>query len=611
MFADISGFTAWSSAREPSQVFELLESVFGAFDNLAKKRNVFKVETIGDTYVAVCGLPKPRDDHAVVMAKFAVECMKTLLHLTRSLEVTLGPDTADLSLRIGLHSGPVTGGVLRGERARFQLFGETAAISSQMESTGSSGRIQVTRETAALLSLAGKGHWCRKRDGLVQTKGKGQLQTFWLLTKVQSDNQPNHVFDFDSTETPFAFASLESGKRMRLIEWNVAILSKTLKQIVARRRAEGRDGKAELLTRDGEHRAAGRTVLEEVSETITLPKFDAATAKEMRGDSSTIELGDKVVAQLRGYVEKIADMYRDNPFHNFEHASHVAMSVSKLLARIVAPVGMDYDYSRRSSLAESSLHDHTYGITSDPLTQFACILSAVLHDVDHPGVPNSQLIQEAPDLATKYKNQSVAEQRSVDLGWELFMGDEYSDLRTTICATQEERTRFRQLVVNSVMATDIVDGDLKALRNSRWEKAFSNVSLDENERVTINRKATIVIEHLIQASDVSHTMQHWVIYRKWNQRFFAECYQAFLDGRATGNPADNWYQGELGFFDFYIIPLANKLRECGVFGVSSDEYLNYAMKNREEWEARGKDIVKQMVAQVDEKHHPKAKNNGK
>ena len=61
-----------------------------------------------------------------------------------------------------------------------------------------------------------------------------------------------------------------------------------------------------------------------------------------------------------------------------------------------------------------------------------------------------------------------------------------------------------------------------------------------------------------------------------------ECYAAYKSGRAEVDPSVNWYEGELGFFDFYIIPLAKKLKECGVFGVSSGEYLDYAMKNRNE-----------------------------
>ncbi|KAL7559667.1 hypothetical protein ACA910_002379 [Epithemia clementina (nom. ined.)] len=84
----------------------------------------------------------------------------------------------------------------------------------------------------------------------------------------------------------------------------------------------------------------------------------------------------------------------------------------------------------------------------------------------------------------------------------------------------------------------------------------------------------------------------------WNERFFMECYQAFKAGRAGEDPSKNWYKGEIGFFDYYIIPLAKKLKECGVFGVSSDEYLNYAMKNRKEWEERGLEIVAELLEKV-------------
>lgn len=86
---------------------------------------MYKVETIGDMYVAVCGLPDPRKDHAVVMAKFATECLTRMYNILSKLEGHLGPGTGDLSMRFGLHSGPVTAGVLRGQKSRFQLFGDT------------------------------------------------------------------------------------------------------------------------------------------------------------------------------------------------------------------------------------------------------------------------------------------------------------------------------------------------------------------------------------------------------------------------------------------------------------------------------------------------------
>ena len=125
IFADLVGFTAWSSTREPTQVFTLLENIYHSFDEIAKRRRIFKVETVGDCYVAVSGLPEPRKDHAVAMARFSRDILHKFREMVKAMVVELGPDTEDLCLRVGLHSGPVTAGVLRGERARFQLFGDT------------------------------------------------------------------------------------------------------------------------------------------------------------------------------------------------------------------------------------------------------------------------------------------------------------------------------------------------------------------------------------------------------------------------------------------------------------------------------------------------------
>eukprot|EP00980_Cylindrotheca_fusiformis_P017886 scaffold5679_cov58-Cylindrotheca_fusiformis.AAC.4 len=91
-------------------------------------------------------------------------------------------------------------------------------------------------------------------------------------------------------------------------------------------------------------------------------------------------------------------------------------------------------------------------------------------------------------------------------------------------------------------------------------------------------------------------MQHWHIYKDWNERFFLECYRAYKEGRAGSDPSENWYKGEIGFFDFYVIPLAKKLESCGVFGVSSDECLNYAKANRDEWVREGQAMVQQYLA---------------
>ena len=272
-------------------------------------------------------------------------------------------------------------------------------------------------------------------------------------------------------------------------------------------------------------------------------------------------------------------------------------SVSKLLSRIVAPDDILRHDDGTKDVA-SSLHDHTYGITSDPLTQFAVVLSGLIHDVDHSGVSNFQLIKEGHKQAKLFKGKSVAEQNSIVLAWEKLMSPRFKDLRECIYQDTADLERFRQLITNTVLATDIFDKELTGKRKARWEAAFNKEkSGDENNgEEEVNRKATIVIEHLIQASDVAHTMQHWHIYQKWNERLFAEMTAAYKAGRMGNNPADGWYQGELGFFDNYVIPLAKKLKDCGVFGVSSDEYLNYALENRREWASKGEEAVARMIA---------------
>ncbi|CAB9514914.1 Receptor-type guanylate cyclase gcy [Seminavis robusta] len=639
LFADIVGFTAWSSVREPSQVFVLLETLYASFDSIAKRRRIFKVETIGDCYVAVSGLPEPRKDHASAMCRFARDIQIVMQTLCKDLENTLGPDTGDLGLRVGLHSGPVTAGVLRGDKSRFQLFGDTVNTAARMESTGMRDRIHMSFETAEQLRAGGKENWTKQRDDKIVAKGKGEMETFWLVAPrkqsatsdsstdqapVEMATESHHVAsmsdesDDDNGVSKAVDKSLKEQKPLppklqRLVRWNADVLNRLLKQIVARRNAKTQQGLKALLhsassAATDESSIAGGTVIDEVKEVIALPKFDAKAARNQQ-DPRTIQLDKEVTDQLHNYVTVIASLYRSEvPFHNFEHASHVTMSVVKMISRVVAPEEVLSAEQDDEGAMQKNLHDHTYGITSDPLTQFAVVLSALVHDVDHTGVPNTTLIKEGSRLAKVYKNKSIAEQNSVDIALDLLMDESFNELRATIYSSENEKKRFRQLVVNTVMATDIVDKDLKELRNARWDKAFQHKVLYDAAAIQedVNRKATIVIEHLIQASDVAHTMQHWHIYRKWNENFFFENLHAYRSGRAGRDPAEFWYKGEMGFFDFYIIPLAKKLKECGVFGVSCDEYLNYALANRKEWESRGEDEVAEMLEKYNNLFPPEA-----
>lgn len=127
-------------------------------------------------------------------------------------------------------------------------------------------------------------------------------------------------------------------------------------------------------------------------------------------------------------------------------------------------------------------------------------------------MPNGQLIKEKHVLASVY-GRSIAELNSFDLAWNLLMEPEHEVLRRAIYSTEEEFRHFRQLMVNIILATDIMDKDLGSLRKARWNKAFAKGNNSETVPSTpnpsgdedLNRKATIVLEHLVQASDVAHT----------------------------------------------------------------------------------------------------------
>jgi hypothetical protein len=123
--------------------------------------------------------------------------------------------------------------------------------------------------------------------------------------------------------------------------------------------------------------AEGSTCLDEVKETIPLKQYNSHGDDEEM-EFRSLQVDDKIVTQLRELVSMIALMYNRNPFHNFEHACHVTMSVNRLLKRVVVTEG-NIDDSSQFTNDDEHRSKYTYGITSDPLALLAIEFSALIH----------------------------------------------------------------------------------------------------------------------------------------------------------------------------------------------------------------------------------------
>ncbi|EDW15025.2 uncharacterized protein Dmoj_GI23007 [Drosophila mojavensis] len=175
-FSDIVGFTTIAAHCSPVQVVDLLNDLYTIFDATINAYNVYKVETIGDAYMVVSGLPVKIPDHAEQIATMALD----LLHQSGRFNVKHLPGVP-LQLRIGLHTGPCCAGVVGLTMPRYCLFGDTVNTASRMESTGSSWRIHMSQETRDRLEA--RGGYSIEPRGLIDIKGKGMMNTFWLLGK--------------------------------------------------------------------------------------------------------------------------------------------------------------------------------------------------------------------------------------------------------------------------------------------------------------------------------------------------------------------------------------------------------------------------------------------
>jgi class 3 adenylate cyclase len=168
LFADIVGFTRLSERLTPQQLVERLNELFSAFDDLLDRLRLEKIKTIGDAYMVVGGLNGGRD-HAIALAELALDMLA-------SIEELRAKHGEDFSVRIGIHSGPVVGGVIGKKKFIYDVWGDTVNVASRMESTGVPGAVQISHETYLRI----RSMYVFEDRGEVEVKGKGIMRT-WLI----------------------------------------------------------------------------------------------------------------------------------------------------------------------------------------------------------------------------------------------------------------------------------------------------------------------------------------------------------------------------------------------------------------------------------------------
>lgn len=249
-----------------------------------------------------------------------------------------------------------------------------------------------------------------------------------------------------------------------------------------------------------------RTIIADEARRTADPQLE----KEMHSLDWPRVLTDKVVFLLRSYIIQILKLYRSVLYHNCAHAHHVFLSANKLLDMMlcehqwqsVKEKGNNNSQSNFGILEEKQsdlegeedsdtmyieniqkiymmepepkLIRPTYGIKSDPLLHFGFLFSALVHDVDHKGVSNRQLVLESDELAILYNDQSVAEQRSLAVAFTYLMKEEFMELRDILFGDREGLLRFRSNVIDLVLCTDISSPERVQIVKSKFKEVFGD-----------------------------------------------------------------------------------------------------------------------------------------
>ncbi|ETN68948.1 adenylate/guanylate cyclase catalytic domain protein [Necator americanus] len=178
-FSDVVKFTQLAARCSAFQVVSLLNDLYGGFDSIIEELCVYKVESIGDGYLCVSGLPT-RNGYTHI--KEIADLSLSFMDFADKFRFSPLPRER-VQLRIGMNTGPCVAGVVGLSMPRYCLFGDTVNTASRMESNGKAGHIHLSKEARDLLNGKYPEDYETQSRGEVIIKGKGVMETFWLIGK--------------------------------------------------------------------------------------------------------------------------------------------------------------------------------------------------------------------------------------------------------------------------------------------------------------------------------------------------------------------------------------------------------------------------------------------
>lgn len=321
-----------------------------------------------------------------------------------------------------------------------------------------------------------------------------------------------------------------------------------------------------------------------------------------RDPNSEMSLSVKI--QLNQFVSEVSETYGNAKFHNWAHANHVTTSMNKLL----------------TVLQEG-------GEELVPLNSFSLVFAALVHDAGHTGLSNKILKDIDHPLSKKFADGiPIAEKNSINLALDILFRENFLALRNAILPGTLDKIEFARTLFQSILCTDIATPDrvkqgvdrYKACEDMKQDPdaglcpiadqigdLFDAVGLDESikdehpDEFRVTRsglKRCVRNEHLMLLSDVGHLLQSWENFIKWNFRLFKEIHECHRK-KLCDNPRETWVQGQVAFFDKYIIPLAERCRTFfpEEFGES---LISNAMNNLKLWTIFGVQATNMMALGV-------------